>query len=466
MSNKFKNVMKIIAGIILLEAIIAIWFYKPAMLDTVNFNIQIQSDNLNVFQIFYSYDEHIKKTSFSDNNTCIVPLEKTGEIQTLSFTIPANTRKIRFDLGEYGSNFYISNFYFSTEKGMEEGNVEDLINVEAYKDITSYFMNNDNIIEGISVDGDPYLVWDVSQYDLLSLSKTNSQIPLLIFHLIATFILLGIGAFVFRFRGKIAEIPYELIVNRKMIWNLAKTDFKQRYSASYFGAIWAFVQPIITIAIYVFVFQVGFKAGNTSSGYPFLLYLVAGIIPWFFFAESWMNATNCLVEYNYLVKKVVFKISILPIVKVLSSLFVHLFFIVLAFLIFVVNGRMPGWTFLQLIYYLICVVCFSLALSYFTAAITPFFQDISQIINIITQLGMWTIPIMYDDAGMGSKLRLLFKLNPMYYVVTGYRDCFMHGVWVWDRVKLTIYFWSIVVILFVVGFRTFKKLRTHFADVL
>ena len=123
----------------------------------------------------------------------------------------------------------------------------------------------------------------------------------------------------------------EFISSRKMLWKLSKNDFKTKYAGSYLGIFWAFVQPIITIAIYVFVFQVGFKAAPTDDGYPFVLYLIAGIIPWFFFAEALMNATNCLIEYSYLVKKVVFNISILPIIKIISSLFVHLFFIVIAF---------------------------------------------------------------------------------------------------------------------------------------
>ena len=93
----------------------------------------------------------------------------------------------------------------------------------------------------------------------------------------------------------------DLLASRKMIWKLSRNDFKTKYAGSYLGIFWAFVQPIITVAIYVFVFQVGFKAAPADNGYPCVLYLIAGIIPWFFFAEALMNATNCLMEYSYLV---------------------------------------------------------------------------------------------------------------------------------------------------------------------
>ena len=125
---------------------------------------------------------------------------------------------------------------------------------------------------------------------------------------------------------KILALPAELYQNRKLVLSLAKNDFKTKYAGSYLGIVWAFIQPIVTILVYWFVFSVGLKAG-TVSDYPFVLYLVSGIVPWFFFQDALNGGTNALIEYNYLVKKVVFKISILPIVKIISALFVHVFFV-------------------------------------------------------------------------------------------------------------------------------------------
>ena len=121
-------------------------------------------------------------------------------------------------------------------------------------------------------------------------------------------------------------IPQKLIENRKLIWSLSKNDFKTRFAGSYLGIVWAFVQPVVTVLVYWFVFQVGLKAGRTNE-YPFVVWLVAGLVPWFFFSEALNGGTNALIEYSYLVKKVVFKISILPIVKVMSAVFVNAFFI-------------------------------------------------------------------------------------------------------------------------------------------
>ena len=116
-------------------------------------------------------------------------------------------------------------------------------------------------------------------------------------------------------------LPGEIYKNRKLVFSLAKNDFKTKYAGSYFGTIWAFIQPIVTICVYWFVFGLALRNGS-DKGVPFVLWLIAGLIPWFFFQEGLIGGTNALLEYNYLVKKVVFNIRILPVVKVFSAVFV------------------------------------------------------------------------------------------------------------------------------------------------
>ena len=249
---------------------------------------------------------------------------------------------------------------------------------------------------------------------------------------------------------------------------LAKNDFKTRYAGSYFGTFWAFVQPVVTILVYWFVFSVGFRSNTDELGVPFVLYLVAGIVPWFFFSDALSGGTNSLLEYNYLVKKVVFKISILPIVKIISALFVHVFFVVFALILCACYGYTPSLYTLQIIYYSICTFLLVLGLVYATSAIVIFFRDLTQIISIFLQVGVWLTPIMWDINMLSSHpwLIKLFKLNPMYYVVTGYRDSMLGHVGIWNHASWTIYFWVVTILLFGLGSVIFKRLKPHFADVL
>ena len=122
--------------------------------------------------------------------------------------------------------------------------------------------------------------------------------------------------------------------NRKLLISLTKNDFKQRYLGNVLGVLWAFIQPTVTILIFWFVFQVGFKSKPVDD-FPFILWLVAGIFPWFFFAEGLSNGTNAVIANTFLVKKVVFRVSLLPIVSLLSASVVHVFFIFLIFCIFI-----------------------------------------------------------------------------------------------------------------------------------
>ena len=266
---------------------------------------------------------------------------------------------------------------------------------------------------------------------------------------------------------KILALPAELYQNRKLVLSLAKNDFKTKYAGSYLGIVWAFLQPIVTILVYWFVFSVGLKAG-TVSDYPFVLYLVSGIVPWFFFQDALNGGTNALIEYNYLVKKVVFKISILPIVKIISALFVHVFFVVFALILCACYGYTPSLYTLQIIYYSICTFLLVLGLVYATSAIVIFFRDLTQIISIFLQVGVWLTPIMWDINMLSSHpwLIKLFKLNPMYYVVTGYRDSMLGHVGIWNHASWTIYFWVVTILLFGLGSVIFKRLKPHFADVL
>ena len=141
-------------------------------------------------------------------------------------------------------------------------------------------------------------------------------------------------------KRKSKNIILEIIENRGLIKNLAKNDFKTKFAGSYLGIVWAFIQPIVTVLVYWFVFQVGLRAGDMGQ-VPFVLYLIAGIIPWFYFQDALSSGTNALIEYSYLVKKVVFKISILPMVKLLSALFVHGFFVLFAVVLFSCYGYYP-----------------------------------------------------------------------------------------------------------------------------
>lgn len=265
---------------------------------------------------------------------------------------------------------------------------------------------------------------------------------------------------------KFTTLPVELYQSRHLIWKLAKNDFKKRYAGSYMGAVWAMVQPVVTVAMYYVVFELVMPGTSRTDEAPFVLFLTAGLVPWFFFNEAWNNGTNALREYDYLVKKVVFKISILPVIKVIAATFIHAFFVVVLLIVAVLYGYYPSVYTLQIFYYSICLFIFVLALSYMTCAIVVFFKDLSQIINIILQVGIWATPILWDIDGLSTRWKILVKINPLVYVVEGYRSAVYRQEWFFQDFFSTMYFWIATVIMFGIGAAVFKRLKVHFADVL
>ncbi|MCR5671163.1 MAG: ABC transporter permease [Butyrivibrio sp.] len=284
-------------------------------------------------------------------------------------------------------------------------------------------------------------------------------------------VLIGISCIlVFLWYDRLLVLPVELFQSRKLIKRLAVNDFKKRYAGSYMGIVWALAQPVVTVCMYYIVFDMIFqsRAQAVSGGVevPYVLFLTAGLVPWFFFSEALTNGTTSLLEYNYLVKKVLFKISILPIIKIIAAMFIHIFFIGVLMIIACVYGRYPNVYWIQLFYYVFCEFILVLSISYATCAIVVFFRDLLQIISIGLQLFQWATPILWNIDIVPDKYKWIIKLNPMSYIVEGFRNSIYGDTWFFEHFYSSTYFWIFVVAAFCLGTLIFKRSKPHFADIL
>jgi len=262
------------------------------------------------------------------------------------------------------------------------------------------------------------------------------------------------------------QFLFHLFSNYKLIITLTKNDFKKQYFGSYFGLFWAFAQPIVFILVIWFVFDVGLRGSpNTDEGTPFFLWLISGMIPWFFFANGLNSGTNAIISNSFLVKKVAFRTSILPLVQIGSALMIHLVLVTLLVLAFILYGFHPSLYWLQVFYYLFCSVFLLLGLTWLTSSIRVFVKDIGNFINIVIQIGFWATPIFWSLDLVPQHYRYIIELNPMFYIIEGFRDTFINHIWFWEK-GLTVYFLLFTSIFFVLGAIVFRKLRIHFGDVL
>lgn len=262
---------------------------------------------------------------------------------------------------------------------------------------------------------------------------------------------------------KAKQLCMEIYGDRRLLIDLSLKDVQRRFSGTYFGMIWGILQPLMTIIVYWLVFQYGFRSGDVD-GIPFILWFICGIIGWLFISEAFSFASNSFLEYNYLIQKVKFNINILPLVKILSSFYIHIFFLAIVIMVCVCLGYFPGIHLLQIIYYMSAEIALIYALSLITSSIMVFFRDLNQFIGIILLIGMWGTPIAWNMEMFSPRTQQILKCNPIYYLVEGYRDAILGRQWFWERPLLGAYFWAVVLIVFLVGINLYTKLRPHFAD--
>ena len=257
----------------------------------------------------------------------------------------------------------------------------------------------------------------------------------------------------------------DILHNRRMLWELAKNDYKARFASSFLGIIWAFLQPLLTMLVFWFVFQVGLRTAPMNN-VPFIVWYAPAFLAWTFFSDTLISTTNCLREYGYLVKKVNFRVSMIPVVKIIAGILVHTAFIGFVFFLnFCYHIPISVYN-LQVFYYFFCVIVLLVGLGWLLSSITPFVGDVTSIVSVIIQIGFWATPLVWNPDNMTPVIQQVLKLNPMFYICRGYRDSFIDHIWFWERGFTNIYFWCLTTVIFVLGAYIFRRLRPQFADVL
>ena len=272
------------------------------------------------------------------------------------------------------------------------------------------------------------------------------------------------GEFINMIKGFLGFVD-GLVKDRKVVFDLAKNDFRAQYTNSLLGITWAFMLPLTIILVLWFVFQVGFRSTPVDD-IPFIIWYIPAFLCWNFFSSAMSSASSCIFDYSYLVKNMQFRVSSLPVVKIISASFVHFFFIGFILVINVVYGRFPNLHNLQVVYYYICTVALLLGFSWIMSALAVFSKDILNVISLIVQVGFWATPLVWNPNTMPGWVQSVIKLNPAYYICVGYREAFTDTTWFWQHPVQSMYFWSFALAQLVVGAYVFHKLRPQFADML
>jgi ABC-type polysaccharide/polyol phosphate export permease len=248
---------------------------------------------------------------------------------------------------------------------------------------------------------------------------------------------------------------------------MAQVTLTKRYSGSALGVAWALIKPIMYIFAYWFAMTIGLRASSQVAGVPYILWLIPGLMPWFYISDALTIGGSAVRSNTHFVTKMAYPVATLPVSEVLSLYFVHLVMMCLVCAVFVVSGFGLNIYFLQIPYYLACCLAFTIVMAMLLSALTAMSQDVRQAIKSILTLLFWLTPILWSADRIPSPfLKALVLSNPIAYITSGYRNTFVTQRWFFQDWQYTIYFWAVMVVLAILASFVFTKLEPEFADVL
>lgn len=256
-----------------------------------------------------------------------------------------------------------------------------------------------------------------------------------------------------------------VVKHRQLLLDFSRQDMKRRYVGTLLGPLWAIVHPLATIAIFWFVFELGFKV-KTPSQIPFVYYFIIGIVPWFLFMETVSVSINAILDNRHLITKIVFPSEILPVANFVVSSIPHVVMMAVVAVMLLLQDLMQFQTVIGIVYYYFCLMVLALGLSWGVSSVRVFFQDAGQFVLVVLGLLFWMTPIVWSLDILPVEYHWIILWNPMTYIVTGYREALLYGQLPWENLEAAARFWFIALLIAFGGAGLFQRLRHEFADVL
>ena len=254
---------------------------------------------------------------------------------------------------------------------------------------------------------------------------------------------------------------------RELLLEMTRRDVVDRYAGQVLGSMWAIIAPLLTMATYAFAFGVIFRGriSPDDDGTGYTAFALAGLVPWMGLQEGLSRSTAAIAGNANLVKQIVFPSEILPLKVALGTLPGLLIGLLATVAISAFAGRLDPFGLLVLLPSALLFYVFLLAgISYFLAAVGVFVRDIKDLIAFVLSIGLFLHPILYTPAGTPAWLFPFFLASPFSYMIWCFRDALIgpdpQHAWSW------VVFPVISIVIFVLGWRTFRMLKPTFGNAL
>lgn len=251
----------------------------------------------------------------------------------------------------------------------------------------------------------------------------------------------------------------EIYAYREMIFSLVRRDLKGRYKGSVLGFLWTFINPLLQLMVYTFVFSTVMRSGIED----YYLFLFVALVPWLFFSTSLTGGASSILAQKEMVKKIYFPREILPIAYTTSQFVNMLLSFIVIFIILLISGKglnTEALLYLPIIMFIEYIL--SLGVAMLSSAVTVYFKDFEYILGILAMAWQFLSPVMYAVDMVPEEVMPIFKMNPMTPILIAYRDILYYK----KSPDLSTLIQAIIfgVILLIVGWLIFGKLKRHFVE--
>lgn len=264
----------------------------------------------------------------------------------------------------------------------------------------------------------------------------------------------------------------EQIQNFYLIRRLSAYEIKSQNRNNYLGIAWEVINPSIQLVIYWFVFgTLRDRAPVEINGLevPFFSWLVAGFFIWTFCFQSIIQGSKSIYTRLRMLSKMNFPMSIIPNIVIFSKLYIHLAMLGIAIVILHVNGYYITIYYAQLIYFTFAAVCLMFAISLITSTISTIIRDAHLLLNSTFRMMFYVSGVLWPITRLDDfpTLLKLMQLNPLYYLIEGYRAALFGVDWYFiTNWQYTLTFWGFVLVTLIIGSVLHVKFRRHFIDYL
>ncbi len=252
---------------------------------------------------------------------------------------------------------------------------------------------------------------------------------------------------------------------RHQILGLAKVDLVKTYRGAALGRIWLFVKPAVYILVYWFTLSVGLRGGSDVNGYPFLLWLAAGVFPWFFMSDAINTGSNVYRRYSYLVNRIKFPLSVISTFYTLSIMLIFMGTIGVTIVICLLLGVRITCYIVQLPLVMLIMFAFWATWSMALSPLSAISKDFANLIKTLSTPFFWLSGILYKLTSLPAIGQTIMMFNPVAWCVEAVRCCFVYEAWFWEY--LEVWPFALVFLAFVLlAAHNYRKLSREVPDVI